>query len=579
MKRLACQAAPRRTLRFCGVLLAAFALTPPLAFGGVNRWTSSGPDVAGVNRVAIDPTDPAVVYAASLRGVFKSGNGGLSWTDPSNGELDGVNVHSLAIDPVKPSSLYAGTASGILKSTDGGASWSDRLTSGAIYNLIFASQKSTIYAADFDDVGYYPAPSAVYKSTDEGETWSGSAAYFAIAPGSLVIDPTQTFTLYAAAAVTYLGVHKSVDAGSTWSLVSRDQTGVRALAIDPRNPSTLYAGTYSRGIFRSTDGGANWREFNTGLTNLGVASLAIDRTGTRLHAGTFGGGVFDYQILSGALALDLSVGTDNRARLLLTDLDNRAVFRSFDNSGNSTSGGPYGPYSGWYARAVADGSDGLTRVLWNNLDGSAALWLLGPTGNQASYVYHPTDGWTAVDVSVGSDGTTYILWTSIDGRTHLTGVAVSGALVSGATCGPYSGWTARSISNGTDGLTRVLWSNTDGRVGLSLIDAGHIVATYRFVPAPGWTARDIAVATDNQARILFVHADGRMALWSVDNSGTVTNAGTVYSPPVSGQVATRISAGADGLTRVLWTSPEATGTLWLMGLDNVRQSSFGFGPN
>jgi len=112
-----------------------------------------------------------------------------------------------------------------------------------------------------------------------------------------------------------------------------------------------------------------------------------------------------------------------------------------------------------------------------------------------------------------------------------------------------------------------------------LIDAGHIVATYRFVPAPGWTARDIAVATDNQARILFVHADGRMALWSVDNSGTVTNAGTVYSPPVSGQVATRISAGADGLTRVLWTSPEATGTLWLMGLDNVRQSSFGFGPN
>ena len=562
------------------------------------------------------------MYAASRRGVFKSSNGGLSWTDPSNGELDGVNVHSLAIDPVTPSSLYAGTASGILKSTDGGASWSDRLTAGAIYNLIFASQKSTIYAADFDDVGYYPAPSAVYKSTDEGETWSGSAAYFAIAPGSLVIDPTQTFTLYAAAegyyggvhksvdsgstwsaasrdlapyrvqalaidprdpttlyAVTYLGVHKSVDAGSTWSLVSRDQTGVRALAIDPRNPSTLYAGTYSRGIFRSTDGGANWREFNTGLTNLGVASLAIDRTGTRLHAGTFGGGVFDYQILSGALALDLSVGTDNRARLLLTDLDNRAVFRSFDNSGNSTSGGPYGPYSGWYARAVADGSDGLTRVLWNNLDGSAALWLLGPTGNQASYRYGPTAGWTAVDVSVGSDGTTHLLWSSVDGRTGLTSVAVSGALVRRTTYGPYSGWTARSISNGTDGLTRVLWSNTDGRVGLSLIYGGQIVATYRFAGDPGWSARDIAVGSDNQTRILRANADGRMVLWSVDNSGTVTNAGIVYGPPVPGQAATRISAGADGLTRVLWTSPEGTGTLWLMGLDNVRQSSFGFGPN
>jgi hypothetical protein len=112
-------------------------------------------------------------------------------------------------------------------------------------------------------------------------------------------------------------------------------------------------------------------------------------------------------------------------------------------------------------------------------------------------------------------------------------------------------------------------------VGLSLIDAGQIVATSRFAPGPGWTARDVAVASDNQARILFVNADGRMALWSVDNSGAVTNSGSVYGPPVSGQTATRISAGADGSTRVLWTSAEGTGTLWSLSLDNVFQNSFG----
>ena len=66
---------------------------------------------------------------------------------------------------------------------------------------------------------------------------------------------------------------------------------VNALAIDPRNPTTLYAGTYSRGIFRSTDGGASWREFNRGLTDFGIAALAIDRTGTRLHAGSLSSGV------------------------------------------------------------------------------------------------------------------------------------------------------------------------------------------------------------------------------------------------------------------------------------------------
>jgi hypothetical protein len=184
-----------------------------------------------------------------------------------------------------------------------------------------------------------------------------------------------------------------------------------------------------------------------------------------------------------------------------------------------------------------------------------------------------------VDLSVGSDGTTHLLWTNTDGRTEITSVAVSGALAGDTTYGPYSGWTARSLSDGADGQTRVLWRNTDGRVGLSLVDAGHIVATSRFAPGPGWTARDVAVAVDNQARILLVNADGRMVLWSVDNSGAVTNSESVYGPPVSGQEATRVSAGPDGLTRVLWTSPKGTGTLWLMGLDNVFRNSFGFGPD
>src|SRR6185295_4131464 len=161
-----------------------------------------------------------------------------------------------------------------------------------------------------------------------------------------------------------LGIYKSVDSGSTWRLVSTSlgSSLITALVIDPRNSATLYAADYGgRGILRSGDGGGTWREFNTGLTNRSVEILAIDGTGTRLHAGTFHGGVFDYQIFSGAQ--DLSVGTDNKTRVLFTDLDNRAAVRSFDRSSGSAGNGPHGPYNGWYARAVADGSDGLTRVL------------------------------------------------------------------------------------------------------------------------------------------------------------------------------------------------------------------------
>ena len=628
MNRLACLAALRKTLRFCVFLLGAIALATPLAFGGVNRWTTGGPFGpfgVSVTSLAIDPVNPETVYAAAGVEVFRSRDGGLSWTaslldqsgsafpsglaiDPlfsSNvyaatdrgvfksidagsswaavgPPLSNAPAYSVAVDPITPSNVYAGTEGGLFKSNNRGATWSGRLLASSIYNVVFSPQSpSTIFGADLDfaETYYGPtSPSRLYKSTDGGATWSQSSTDISILPGALAMDPTNSSTLYAG---NYRGggVYKSVNSGSSWRLVSTNLgfAGILAVVIDPRNPSTLYAATWEEsGVFRSTDGGVSWSKFSVGLNNRIVTALAIDRTGTRLHAAT-NDGVFDYQIIPGPVPLDLSVGTDNKAHLLFTDLDNSAVFRSFDNSGNSTSGGPHGPYSGWNARAVADGSDGLTRVLWNNLDGSAALWLLGPTGNLASYVYRPAAGWTAVDVSVGRDGTTHLLWTNIDGRTELTSVAVSGAQVGSATYGPFSGWLARSISTGADGLTRVLWSNTDGRVGLSLIDAGRIVATHRFAPAPGFTARDVAVASDNQARILFVHADGRMALWSVDNSGAVTNSEPVHSPPVSGQTATRISAGADGLTRVLWTSPEGAGTLWLMSLDNVLQDSFAFG--
>jgi hypothetical protein len=598
---------PTQSFVIAFILLAASALP---AAAGVNRWTTSGP-AAGVSCVAIDPTDPAVVYAGTLeRGVLKSRDGGLSWSDPSDGKLDGVHIHSLAIDPLTPSSVYAGTSSDVFKSSDGGASWSDSLIAGRIYNLIFGSQKSTIYAADFDDESYYPGPSSVYKSPDAGGTWSRIASALSINPGTLVADPTRPSTLYAgdyeggvyksvdggstwrggllgnyvsALAIdprdpatlyagTYFGIFKSVDADLTWRLASTDlnEYGVNALAINPRNPSTLYAGTY-RGVFRSTDGGATWSAFNTGLASLDIVTLALDRTGTRLHAGSRSSGVFDYQIPSGAL--DLSVGSDSQSRLLFADPDGRLVIRTIDRSGNSFIGTPYGPYIGWQSRAVADGSDGLTRVLWTNDDGSAALWLLGPEGNHASYRLSPAAGWTAVDVAASTPGTTHILWTDADGRIALWSVANAGAISTGPAYGPYPGWTAAAIADGQDGLTRVLWNRADGSAALALFGAAGLVASHPFGPVAGWRAVDIAVGADGQTRILWTHQDGRMALWRVNGDGNPTALGPIYPPP-PGFTASRIAAGPDGLTRVLWSDVNGNAILWTMSADNIFQESF-----
>jgi hypothetical protein len=61
-------------------------------------------------------------------------------------------------------------------------------------------------------------------------------------------------------------------------------------------PSTLYAGTYQSGIFKSMDSGGKWSAMNTGLTKMGIYSIAIDpQTPNILYVGTIGGGVFKYE--------------------------------------------------------------------------------------------------------------------------------------------------------------------------------------------------------------------------------------------------------------------------------------------
>jgi photosystem II stability/assembly factor-like uncharacterized protein len=110
---------------------------------------------------------------------------------------------------------------------------------------------------------------------------------------SLAIDPVTPSTLYAG--VYGGGVFKTTDGGWNWNAANNGLTSVviKSLAIDPKTPTTLYAGTGNRGIFKSTDSGANWNVTNIGLKNSTVGALVINPTTPAiLYAGTSGGGVF-----------------------------------------------------------------------------------------------------------------------------------------------------------------------------------------------------------------------------------------------------------------------------------------------
>lgn len=281
------------------VCVAIGALAGVPARAGLDEWTSLGPYGGPISALAIDPQTPTTLYAGTpAGGVYKSLDGGAHWSAASDGLTD-VRVRALAIDPQTPATLYAVTqASGVYKSLDGGAHWTaanqgiDGVggfppTLGVVTLAIDPQNPATLYAGRTSGLG-------VFKSTDGGGQWSaasnglpeGNPGGLGEVVRALAIDPQTPGTLYAGTFQS--GVYKSTDGGNQWD-ATNDGLGdlvILTLAIDPLAPGTLYAGTRDGGVFKSADGGTSWLAMNEGMIASSVFSLAIDpQTLGTLYAG------------------------------------------------------------------------------------------------------------------------------------------------------------------------------------------------------------------------------------------------------------------------------------------------------
>jgi photosystem II stability/assembly factor-like uncharacterized protein len=134
----------------------------------------------------------------------------------------------------------------------------------------------------------------VWKSDDYGRTWSpifdGQQTQ---SIGAIAVSPSDSNNLYVASGEGLRrpdlsvgdGIYKSIDAGKTWQhLGLRDGQQIPALAIDPHNPNLIFAAVLGhpyganeeRGIFRSTDGGQNWKKVLYKDENTGGSDVVID---------------------------------------------------------------------------------------------------------------------------------------------------------------------------------------------------------------------------------------------------------------------------------------------------------------
>jgi photosystem II stability/assembly factor-like uncharacterized protein len=265
---------------------------------GGRRWraVNTGLVITPVFALAITPSAPGRVYAATDGGVFRTTNGGRRWTGPNNPLADSL-ILTMATVPLTDT-VYAGTADiGIYRSVNGGISWeviNDGLTTLDVNKIaVDPSNPTTVYAAT--QFG------GVFKSTDGGAVWvSASTGLTDLAVFDLVVDPSNPAILYAA--TEYHGVSRSVDGAVQWTPVNQGLPleggmNVNVLAVDPLTPSTVYAGLgrpgggTDDGVFKTTDGGAHWVRRSSGIGppyETSVSAIAVDpEAPSTLYTGTY----------------------------------------------------------------------------------------------------------------------------------------------------------------------------------------------------------------------------------------------------------------------------------------------------
>jgi photosystem II stability/assembly factor-like uncharacterized protein len=270
--------------------LSSSITPPPIVSAGPPQLTdvlfknlkarSIGPAVMGgrVTDIAIDPRNPFVFYVGlGHGGIFKSGDSGVTF-DPVFDKQSHLSIGSIAVASSDSDVLWVGTGE--------------------------ANDRNS---ADWGD--------GVYRTTDGGDHWQNVGLQNSRCIARVVVDPKNPEIAYVAAMGNLWadggerGLYKTTDGGKNWKLVleapapHNARTGCGDVVLDPSNPQIMYAALYARrrtpwsftsgpeasdgqdvgGIFKSTNGGANWKKLSAGLpAQTGRIGLAISASNPKI---------------------------------------------------------------------------------------------------------------------------------------------------------------------------------------------------------------------------------------------------------------------------------------------------------
>lgn len=234
--------------------------------GGVYRSTDAGETWTRMNLpglcdsphpdVVIAPDAPFTVYAPTACGFYRSDDGGDSWTRSPG--VDADQVASIAIDPVTPNVLWGASGNAVLASfggpfvsTDRGEHWTSAKPAHFADTFVFINSVAIVPTTPrrilaIADVG-------LLTSRDAGVTWTTSSPFGDEQPRQLVVDPNDPMRVHAAG---FTGLFTSTDGGVSWDRATVSASRILAL---PTVPTTLF-GLYGTQILRSLDAGRTWED-------------------------------------------------------------------------------------------------------------------------------------------------------------------------------------------------------------------------------------------------------------------------------------------------------------------------------
>jgi photosystem II stability/assembly factor-like uncharacterized protein len=274
------------------------------------------------------PSDPHILFAGTLQGVYRSSDSGVTWTQispPGSHEIH--EIESLAVDPGDPGTVYAGTWHLPWKTTDGGQTWSNIkqgiIEDSDVFSIIVDPQNTHIV--------YLSACSGIYKSEDAGTLFHKIEGIPTEARRTRVLmqDPENLQVVYAG---TTEGLYKTENAGKTFERMTDADVVVNDVYVDPGNSNRVLLATDRGGVLVSDDAGVTFAPSNTGVSERKIAALLVDNHNNDAPAVLYAGIVNDKQfggvfrsVDAGAHWQQLSAGLDGRDVFALAETKDGAI--------------------------------------------------------------------------------------------------------------------------------------------------------------------------------------------------------------------------------------------------------------